>query len=94
MAMRRYHDFVLMTDDPEPGEEGNLAAFGARVFQSPAGEGERKERVSIPGYEGPNAQRRPCPVAGTRHLPLGTRNLGPAGVARTREAVLEGNHGL
>ena len=58
MAMRRYHDFVLLTDDPELGDDGKLAAFSVRVFQSAAGEGERKERVTIPHYEDLNAQRR------------------------------------
>ena len=40
MAMRRYHDFVLLTDDPEIGDDGKLAALSVRVFQSPAGEGD------------------------------------------------------
>ena len=58
MTLRRYHDFVILTDDPEIGPDGKLAAFTVRVFQSPAGEGERKERVPIPDYDSLNAQRR------------------------------------
>ncbi len=50
MPLRRYHDFVILTDDRDVGPDGDgtLTGFTVRVFQSPAGEGERKESVSIP----------------------------------------------
>ena len=51
MSLRRYHDFVILTDDPENGPDGRLARFTVRVFQSPAGEGEKKEPVTIDNYE-------------------------------------------
>ncbi len=51
MKGRRYHDFVILTDDPVL-EGDDLATFTVRVLESPAGEGEEKERVKIPrdGY--------------------------------------------
>jgi hypothetical protein len=50
MTGRRYHDFVIFTEDPETDNKDRLSAFTVRVFQSPAGEGEREERVTIPDY--------------------------------------------
>jgi hypothetical protein len=50
MTGRRYHDFVIFTEDPETDNQGQLSAFSVRVFQSPAGEGEREEHVKVPDY--------------------------------------------
>jgi hypothetical protein len=58
MTVRRYHDFVILTDDPKIGPDGKLGEFTVRVFQSPAGEGERKEPVPIRDYSVLDKQRR------------------------------------
>lgn len=57
MTGRRYHDFVIFTHLPETEPDGTLASFTTRVFESPAGEGEREERVLIPDYHDLGAKR-------------------------------------
>jgi hypothetical protein len=51
MSFRRYHDFTILTDEPgdEPGDR--FAPFTVYVFQSPAGEGEKKETVPLEHYD-------------------------------------------
>jgi hypothetical protein len=50
MTGRRYHDFVILTDDAELRDE-KLAAYTVRVLESPTGEGEEKERVEVESDE-------------------------------------------
>jgi len=55
MSFRRYHDFIILTDEAgdTPGDEpgDRFAPFTVYVFQSPAGEGEKKEPVSLEQYD-------------------------------------------
>lgn len=67
MTGRRYHDLKIFTHLPETEADGTLAAFKVRVFESPAGEGEREERVTIADYK----------ALGTKRGQLGRRLLGP-----------------
>ena len=48
MSGRRYHDFVILTEVPDESAGGVLEQFTVRVFQSPVGEGEKRETVTIP----------------------------------------------
>jgi hypothetical protein len=48
--MRTYRDFVLLTQDADFDGSGNLRSFSVLVFDSPAGQGERKETVEVPDY--------------------------------------------
>ena len=49
MAIDNYRDFVLFAEDiRRQGGDGIVNEFTIRVFESPAGEGEGKERVTVP----------------------------------------------
>lgn len=48
MAIRHYHDFVIFTDDVKKDQQGRVRSFTVRVFDSPVGQGEKKERVRVP----------------------------------------------
>ncbi len=47
MPLTRYLDFVVVADQVKL-RKGQVASFGVRVFESPAGEGESEERVKVP----------------------------------------------
>ena len=47
-SSRRYHDFVILVEVPDEAVGGGLEQFTVRVFQSPVGEGEKRETVTIP----------------------------------------------
>ncbi len=55
MAIRTYHDFIIFTDDVETGRDGKVKSFSVRVFDSPEGQGEVKERVVVP--QSPDLER-------------------------------------
>ena len=48
MAISRYRDFVLVGDDVRKSRDGLVHSFVVRVFDSPVGQGEQKERVTLP----------------------------------------------
>jgi hypothetical protein len=48
MTIRYYHDFVIFTDDVKKDRQGRVHSFTVRVFDSPVGQGEKKERVRVP----------------------------------------------
>lgn len=48
MPLARYEDFVLLADHVERDAEGVVASFEVRVFDSPVGQGEKLERVTVP----------------------------------------------
>src|SRR4051812_29945156 len=49
MAIRRYHEMILVADEVGTDETtGKPVAFTVWVFDSPAGKGETKERVDLP----------------------------------------------
>jgi len=68
MTLRRYHDFVILTDEPDNGPGDRLTPFTVRVFQSPAGEGEKKDTVTIEHYKSLSRQR---DLLAKRRLDLG-----------------------
>ncbi len=47
VPLTRYLDFVLQADQVRP-QKGEPTSFAVEVLQSPAGEGEREERVKVP----------------------------------------------
>lgn len=49
MAVKDYRDFVLVAEDVEKDDGGRVERFTVRVFDSPVGQGEKKETVSVPG---------------------------------------------
>jgi RNA polymerase subunit RPABC4/transcription elongation factor Spt4 len=48
MTIRHYHDFVIFTDDVKKDRQKRVRSFTVRVFDSPVGQGEKKERVRVP----------------------------------------------
>jgi RNA polymerase subunit RPABC4/transcription elongation factor Spt4 len=48
VAIRTYHDFVIYTDEVETDGFGRVQAFSVLVFDSPVGQGEKAERVTVP----------------------------------------------
>ncbi len=49
MAIRRFKDFVLVADDVRRKEgKGAVEEFTVQVFDSPVGQGEKKEQVKVP----------------------------------------------
>ena len=48
MPLARYEDFVLVADHVERDAEGVIASFEVRVFDSPVGQGEKYETVTVP----------------------------------------------
>jgi len=48
MAIRVYHDFILLADDVKRGQDNAVVQFHVRVFDSPVGQGEREETVRVP----------------------------------------------
>ena len=49
MAIRHFHDLVLVADDVQRRNgDGQVDTFSVRVFDSPVGQGERKEQVTVP----------------------------------------------
>ena len=48
MAINTFHDFILVTDQVEKHADGAVASFYVCVFDSPVGQGEKKEQVSVP----------------------------------------------
>ncbi|HEY0365897.1 MAG TPA: hypothetical protein VGC73_05440, partial [Pyrinomonadaceae bacterium] len=48
MAIRNYEDFVLIADDVEVDENRRVKSFRVHVFDSPAGQGETEETVTVP----------------------------------------------
>lgn len=48
MAIKTYHDFVLVADSVESDAGGLVRSFRVRVFDSPAGQGESEEAVTVP----------------------------------------------
>jgi len=49
MDIRTYHDFIILTEDVEKDDGGGIKSFSLRVFDSPVGQGEKKQ-VPIPDY--------------------------------------------
>ncbi len=49
MAIDEYRDFVLVTDGVEKNAMGVTSKFSVQVFDSPVGQGEMKETVTVPG---------------------------------------------
>jgi len=51
MAIRHFHDFVLVADDVRrKAGNGVVEGFTVHVFDSPVGQGERKEQVTVPDF--------------------------------------------
>lgn len=48
MAIEIYHDVVLVADDVTTGDGGQPETFTVHVFDSPVGQGEQRERVTVP----------------------------------------------
>lgn len=48
MAISHYRDFVLVADDVKKNRDGIVSTFTVCVFDSPVGQGEQKERVTVP----------------------------------------------
>jgi len=48
MAIHMYHDFVLVADEVGRDGTGAVNTFAVSVFDSPVGQGEKKERVTVP----------------------------------------------
>jgi hypothetical protein len=48
MAIREYRDLVLIADEVQKDENGLVAKFTVSVFDSPVGQGEKKEIVHVP----------------------------------------------
>ena len=48
MPLSRYEDLVLVADHVERDAKGAVVAFEVRVFDSPVGQGEKLERVTVP----------------------------------------------
>lgn len=48
MAIEGYSDFVLVAEDAERDNDGRVERFTVRVFDSPVGQGEKKETVKVP----------------------------------------------
>jgi hypothetical protein len=48
MAVRRYRDFILIVECSGPDADGSPEQVTVSVFDSPVGQGERKEQVRIP----------------------------------------------
>lgn len=48
MPLAHYQDFVLLADHVERDDTGRPTSFEVRVFDSPVGQGEKLERVTIP----------------------------------------------
>jgi hypothetical protein len=48
MAISDYRDFVLVAEDVEQDDKGAVKKFSVRVFDSPVGQGEQKEIVTVP----------------------------------------------
>jgi hypothetical protein len=49
MAINEYGDFVLVADEVEKNASGITSKFTIQVFDSPVGQGEVKETVTLPG---------------------------------------------
>jgi hypothetical protein len=49
MAIDVYHDFVLVADGVEKDALKSITKFSVQVFDSPVGQGEKKEIVTVPG---------------------------------------------
>jgi hypothetical protein len=49
VAIKDYRDFVLVAEDVDKDSGGRVERFMVRVFDSPVGQGEKKETVSVPG---------------------------------------------
>ncbi len=95
MPLTRYLDFVVLADQVKR-RKGLIASFGVRVFESPAGEGEREERVKMPADLAPRigwldrrqidddlgAQIELGAILGGLLLPDGARRLFDASLAR------------
>lgn len=58
--MRTYHNFDLLTQDPVYDGNGHLQSYTVLVYNSPAGQGERKDPVEIADYA--------CLIARNRQL--------------------------
>jgi hypothetical protein len=48
MIIRQYRDFILVADDVEPGPDDSPGKATITVFDSPVGQGEKKEKVPVP----------------------------------------------
>ena len=48
MAIDEYRDFVLVADEVELNDRGTTGKFAVTVFDSPVGQGEKKEIVTVP----------------------------------------------
>ena len=48
MPIRVYHELVLIAEDVETTVEGTVRSFSVRVFDSPVGQGTKKEQVTVP----------------------------------------------
>lgn len=48
MAIDLYQDLVLLAEDVKRGADGTIEKLSVRVFDSPAGQGEQKEIVTVP----------------------------------------------
>jgi hypothetical protein len=46
--MREYYDFILVAEDVQKDDNGVVDKFTVRVFDSPVGQGEKKEIVVLP----------------------------------------------
>ncbi len=48
MAITAFHDFILVADQVEKKSNSAVSAFTLSVFNSPVGQGEKKEHVTVP----------------------------------------------
>jgi len=48
LGFNNYHDFLIVAGDVEKDQDSLVRRFSIQIFDSPVGQGEKKEIVSVP----------------------------------------------